>query len=368
MSLKIPKFVNQSFNFSIFRQMVFFDFFKSKNVSVTVNGNTNTYNQEDLNLDQEALTAYDNKNYKLSITLYSRLIERKPSAHQYYQFRGTVYEDMGDDDLAKSDFEKSIKLNPQNATSLFRLGMLYARRKDLQKAVTFLKEAYKYQPSDYKSYMGNLYNNILYVHKRVVAYNLGNYLTQIGQIAEGLKYLNEVISNCPEYSYPYFSISLVYFQKNNFQNALEYALKAQKYGHPKGLDLVNAIKMQMGNTVKDKYSTMVENSNFNPFNITTDERLQGGQPLPNLLDVFKRELKSSLNNTVLLSNLGAKQIVQSYVFNLAESYYNNAGYIPKVILDQIIEQVYKALLQIDTKAFTSLDELKYAVYYSLLNN
>lgn len=145
-------------------------------------------------------------------------------------------------------------------------------------------------------------------------------------------------------------------------------MKAQKYGHPKGLDLVNAIKMQMGNTVKDKYSKMVENSNFNPFNITTDERLQGGQPLPNLLDVFKRELESSLNNTVLLSNLGAKQIVQSYVFNLAESYYNNAGYIPKIILDQIIEQVYKALLQIDTKVFTSLDELKYAVYYSLLNN
>jgi hypothetical protein len=62
------------------------------------------------------------------------------------------------------------------------------------------------------------------------------------------------------------------------------------------------------------------------------------------------------------------QMASGYVFNLVESYYNNAGYVPKNSLDQILDQVYKAMQQTGFKsAFSSLDDFKYYNYYGFLN-
>jgi len=64
-----------------------------------------------------------------------------------------------------------------------------------------------------------------------------------------------------------------------------------------------------------------------------------------------------------------KTIVKSYVFNLIESYYNNAGYVPQNALDQVLDQVYKAMQNTDFKnTFRSFDNFKYEIYYSFLNN
>ena len=129
------------------------------------------------------------------------------------------------------------------------------------------------------------------------------------------------------------------------------------------------LEYRKGSKIKDRYSVMVETTSFNPFNITTETRLQNPNRLPNLRPVFVKELSSMLNNKVLTGIQNDQEIVKSYVFNLVESYYNNAGYVPKNTLDEILSEVYKALQAISRESiFPSEDNLKYQMYYCFLNN
>lgn len=119
----------------------------------------------------------------------------------------------------------------------------------------------------------------------------------------------------------------------------------------------------------DRYSTMIENTSFNPFNLTVEPSLQNTQRLPDMTGVFKRELSSLLGNELLSQVQPPKDIVKGYIFNLVESYYKNAGYVPKNTLDEIFGQCYTALTNIGQQnIFSSKDELFYEMYFCLLNN
>lgn len=120
----------------------------------------------------------------------------------------------------------------------------------------------------------------------------------------------------------------------------------------------------------DRYTKMVKNATFNPFNITCEEHLQATISLPsNFKDVFIKELNELYMKISYLNGLNKKDMIKGYAFNLAESYYNNAGYVPKNALDQILEQVYAALLETNFKdEFKTLDDSKYECYYGFLNN
>lgn len=379
--------------------MGIFDFFKKEkndsqgkpkeageSFSFTLNGRTTNVSVESARISQQALSAYENKNYKTALVLYNKLIEIEPSAHQYYQFRGTVYEDMGKDLVAQKDFEKSIELNPENSTSLYRLAMVYHRKNDIDKAIEYLRKAYAVIAKNdnkmgiefgYKDVMGKSYNNILMVHRRLIVYNLANFLLQKNQIDEGMPLLDELIMYCPTYAYPYYSKALYYFQNNKTTEALPYAQKAAQYGHPKAQSLILLIK-QMGNqqsNTEDRYTKMIRNASINPFNITCDLNLQNQQSLPNLISVFEKELNDVYSKLSVSFSGGivSKDVLvrmsSGYAFNLVESYYNNAGYVPKNSLDQILEQVYKAMQRTGFRtAFASFDDFKYNCYYGYLNN
>lgn len=119
----------------------------------------------------------------------------------------------------------------------------------------------------------------------------------------------------------------------------------------------------------DRYSTMIENSSFNPFNLTVEPSLQNTQRLPDMTGVFQRELSSLLGNELLSQVQPPKDIVKGYIFNLVESYYKNAGYVPKNTLDEIFGQCYTALINIGQQnIFSSKDELFYEMYFCFLNN
>ena len=95
----------------------------------------------------------------------------------------------------------------------------------------------------------------------------------------------------------------------------------------------------------DKYSRIIDEATFNPFNITTDPRLNANLKLPEMVPVFRRELEHLFDN---LSGINAEakmwgNMLSGYAFSMIESYYKNAGYVPKVIMDQILEQIFNAL-------------------------
>ena len=125
---------------------------------------------------------------------------------------------------------------------------------------------------------------------------------------------------------------------------------------------------QQGEVV-DKYTQMIKDATFNPFNLTIATHLQPPGHLPNIVDVLKNELRNSLSNPLLNQVQSKKDIAKGYIFNLIESYYNNSGYVPKKTLDDILNQSYQALVEIDCQhIFSSKDELFYHIYYCLLNN
>lgn len=308
-------------------------------ISITLGGKTITFDEktkERVALENQALQAYDSKQYQTAINIYNRIIAGAPDEQMYYTRRGTVYEDMGDDVNAKKDFMKAVQMKPDDYLAQFRLGMLYSREKNLEKAVEWLRKSYR-NTSTYQSVMGNVYNNALFVHKRVIAYNLGNFLNQIGQKQEGMRILDEVIANCPDYSYPHFSKGLTYFQDGNLVEAEKCMNKAQSLGHPQAGAALSqliepALALKRSNSVSatddslnDKYSRMVENTSFNPFNITTDRNANQNLRFGDLTEVFTNELNDIFNNFgPSISMEIFDQILSGYTFNIIESYYNSS--------------------------------------------
>lgn len=121
-------------------------------------------------------------------------------------------------------------------------------------------------------------------------------------------------------------------------------------------------------STKDKYSVMVENAAFNPFKITTNPSLQNNPALPDMVEVFKNELTQYYSIPDIRKHLDEMQIFSTYVFNMVESYFNNAGSVPKNTVDAIIEQSYKALKQTPYGGFLgSIEQAKDYIYHNFLN-
>ena len=60
-----------------------------------------------------------------------------------------------------------------------------------------------------------------------------------------------------------------------------------------------------------------------------------------------------------------EEAISGYVFNMMESYYKNAGFIPKAISDVIIEQIYEAVKQTKYSSYLqNLEQFKYKTYWA----
>lgn len=117
---------------------------------------------------------------------------------------------------------------------------------------------------------------------------------------------------------------------------------------------------------KDRCLEMLENTSFNPFRVSEAEPELN---LPDFKDAFERDLKGYFGNANVMKAFGTKKVTRTYIFNMAESYYNNAGHIPYNILDDIIRQVYNVVQRMGYgNEVGSYEDLRYEVYFALLNN
>lgn len=153
-------------------------------------------------------------------------------------------------------------------------------------------------------------------------------------------------------------------QDIDFVTRVVETISGEKCNDPhKGFDSIKEMEL-----LKEKYAKMVDNSSFNPFNITTIPSLQNNPPLPDFFyETFKKDLASLFYNPAV-RGMNPKDVFRGYVFNLVESYYNNAGYVPKTTVDAIINDCYKAVQQTNCcPNLGKLDDVYYWVYYSFLN-
>lgn len=95
---------------------------------------------------------------------------------------------------------------------------------------------------------------------------------------------------------------------------------------------------------------------YNPLNITEDLALSHGHSIPDITHVFAHDLFPLLATA---SGKDCKEIVAEYTIAMIKSYYDNAGFVPMIIVDQItgqIDQVVHMAMKISYSPYPSLKE------------
>lgn len=108
---------------------------------------------------------------------------------------------------------------------------------------------------------------------------------------------------------------------------------------------------------KDPRVVNPRNVTYNPFNITEDLEKSQGSMIPDITEVFARELIPQLIDN-RYSNKAPKDIVAAYAMTMIKSYYDNAGYVPMVIVDQITGQINQVAEMVKPISYAPYSTLK----------
>ncbi|WP_417859450.1 tetratricopeptide repeat protein [Xanthomarina gelatinilytica] len=223
---------------------LFDDIFKKKGMpeKLNIGGKEIEINADAMVYSQMALDAYKVQNYTDAIVNFDKAINAQPNNQNFYTMRGTVYEDMGNDVAAERDFRKNLELSPNSYIGAYRLGMVYFRKKDFENAINWLKKSYNNLPDGDLEGMGLGKQNIMFVAKKVVIGNLGNFLTQVKRFEEGIKYLDEAIEIDPNYPNPYMAKGMAYAQMGEPRKGIPFLQKAAKLGIPQAEMAINMLE------------------------------------------------------------------------------------------------------------------------------
>lgn len=223
---------------------LFDDLFKKKGMpeKLSIGGKEIEINADAMVYSQIALDAYNMQNYPVAIENFNKAINAQPSNQNFYTMRGTVYEDMGNDEAAERDFKKNLELSPDSYVGAYRLGMVYFRKKDFENAIKWLETSYNNIPDVDMEGIGLGKNNIIFVSKKVVVGNLGNFLTQVRRFDEGIRYLDEAIEIDPNYPNPYMAKGMAYAQMGQPRKGIPFLKKAAQLGVPQAETAINMLE------------------------------------------------------------------------------------------------------------------------------
>lgn len=101
------------------------------------------------------------------------------------------------------------------------------------------------------------------------------------------------------------------------------------------------------------------NKSYNPYNITENASMAVGHSIPDVSDVFLRELLPQLASAKYVGK-SKQDIVANYAISMIESYCNNASFVPMCIVKSITSQVQSAAQRIDNidySPYSNLQEL-----------
>jgi tetratricopeptide (TPR) repeat protein len=232
---------------------LFDDLFKKKGIPEKMNflGKEVEINADAMVFSQRGFDNYQQQNYSGAVTDFTKAINAQPSNQNFYTMRGTAYEDMGNDTEAAKDFSKTLELHPGDFVAAYRLGMVYFRKKDFENAVKCLKVAFDNSLDSDLSHIGIGNNNILFVHKKIISGNLGNFLIQLKRFEEGFKYLDEAIRIDPQYANPYLAKGMAYAQMGKPKDGIPYLKKAIQLGNTqagKALEMLEQLAQENENS------------------------------------------------------------------------------------------------------------------------
>lgn len=223
---------------------LFDNFFKKKGIpeKMKVLGKDYEMNPDAMVFSQQGLNKYQVRDYSGAVAAFTKAINVQPTNQNLYTFRGTAYEDMGNDIEAEKDFRKTLELLPNHFVAAYRLGMVYFRKKDFENAIKWLKLSYENSPEGDLEHIGLGKNNVFFVARKLIAGNLGNFLTQVKRYDESFKYLDEAIKLDPNYPNPYIAKGVALAQIGKVKEGISYLEKAEKLGVGQATMIIQMLK------------------------------------------------------------------------------------------------------------------------------
>ena len=223
---------------------LFDEVFKKRGIPEKMNflGQDYEVNLDAMVFSQKGLVKYQVKDFSGAVALFTKAIIAQPTNQNFYTMRGTAYEDMGNDIEAEKDFRKTLDIHPNDFVAAYRLGMVFFRKKDFENAIKWLKLSYDNAPGNDLEHIGLGKNNILFVAKKLIAGNLGNFLTQVKKYDEGFVYLDAAIKLDPNYPNPYMAKGLALAQTGKVKEGISYLEKAEKLGVGQASMIIQMLK------------------------------------------------------------------------------------------------------------------------------
>lgn len=106
--------------------------------------------------------------------------------------------------------------------------------------------------------------------------------------------------------------------------------------------------------IKDPRKVTPRRVSYNPYQITEDPVRSRGHVIPEIKEVFAQELFPMLAS----SRGDSKDIVANYAISMIKSYYDNAGFVPMVIVEQITGQISQVADMVERISYTPYSSLK----------
>jgi|GEM_PF-460381 len=150
-------------------------------------------------LNELALRKYDQDALEEAEELLDRAIRLSGSTGAYlHNNRGLIHWKMGRIDLAKQDFDESIKLDEENGDPYFNLGLIYFDENDHDNALYYLEGAVEMSPADsqFLTELGHLY-------------------LELGREKDAMELFSKAIENNPDDPQVDFHLGYYFLYKKN---------------------------------------------------------------------------------------------------------------------------------------------------------
>lgn len=188
--------------------------------------------QESIRTSQLGIEKYDRKDFDGAIQDFTKAINIHPENQDFYIMRGTAYESLGIDSESEKDFRKALQLDPKSFVASYRLGMFHYRKEDLKNAIKMLRVSYENYPVNDFDKQDNGNSKILFVSKRYLVGNLGNFLIKEKIFEEGLDFLEKAINADVNNPNSYVIKGMTLAEMGRKSEGILYIKKAIKLGSP----------------------------------------------------------------------------------------------------------------------------------------
>jgi len=206
------------------------------------------------------------KEYSQAISLLTDLAKSNPDEPDAYAVLGEMQLRTGDTDVAITNLQKALSLNPRDEYALTNLGSCYVDKKQFLEAVKYFDKAIKVNPRSVVPYnnkgtaLVNLGRNKEAVGvfqeamkldktKAEVYNNLGVALDAIGKKKEAFQAYLEAVRLRPKWDYAIYNLALSYIEQGNREDAA------------KQMNTLTALDSELAGKVKEQlYAKYVVNA------------------------------------------------------------------------------------------------------------